>query len=266
MYRQHFGLKCAPFGKDCRELWDNGQLAEFGHSFRWLLTSPGLGMLTAEPGVGKTAAIRHVTRELNPHQYQLHYIADTDFGRSDFYRQLASILNLPPSFHRARVWRNIKEYLIQLATQKNILPVLIIDEAQNLPPEFLRDFPSFLNFVMDSKDYVTVWLVGHPELARAIDRPHNAALASRIQVRCSLTPVNDRDAFRQFLLHGLEKVGATGTILSDTAIEILRMASRGNPRHLHRIMVTSMQLATEKKQNHLPDDVIKDAITRLALG
>jgi len=64
---------------------------------------------------------------------------------------------------------------------KKYQSIIIIDEAQNLPLEFLRDFPSFLNFAFDSKDYMTVWLVGHPELAMVIDRPQHAALATRIQ-------------------------------------------------------------------------------------
>jgi type II secretory pathway predicted ATPase ExeA len=266
MYRKHFGLSHIPFGKENSGLWLNGQLEEFAVRFKWLLNSPGLGLLTAEPGLGKTAAIRHVAKQLNPHQHRLHYIAETDFGRTDFYRQLAQNINLSPSYRRAQLWRDIKEYFVHLATQKNILPVLVIDEAQNLPHDFLRDFPSFLNFVMDSKDYVTVWLVGHPELEKMVDRVCHTALSSRIQARCSLTPIEDREAFRSLLMHGFESAGAQGTLLSDTGIEILRMASRGNPRQLHRIVVSAMQIAAEKKQNHLPDDVIKEAITGLKVG
>ncbi|SRR3989338_515664 len=266
MYRQHFGLTHAPLGKECKELWDHHQLADLERQFTWLLKSPGLGLLTAEPGLGKTAALRKIASSLNPHQYQVQYIAETDFGRIDFYRQLAVNLNLPAAFRRAQLWRDIKEYVTHLATQKNILLVLIIDEAQNLPPEFLRDFPSFLNFVFDSKDYMTVWLVGHTELARTIDRSNHAALASRIQARCRLQPINDRDDFRKFLLYGLSQAGCTSTILSDSAIEIFRMASKGNPRQVHRLLVTALQLATDKKQNHLPDDVVKEAIEILKQG
>ena len=120
--------------------------------------------LALRPGLGKTAALRQITRDLNPHQYLVHYIAETDFGRLDFYRQLAQRFGLHPSYRRIHLWRSIKEHVAQLATQKNILPILIIDEAQNLSSEFLRDFPSFLNFVFDSKDYITVWLAGHPNL------------------------------------------------------------------------------------------------------
>lgn len=266
MYRQHFGLTQAPFGKECRELWNNPQLMDLRRQFEWLLKSPGLGLLTAEPGLGKTAALRHLTQSLNPHQYGVKYMAETDFGRLDFYRQLAIQFNLASSYRRAQLWRDIKDHVTHLATQKNILPVLIIDEAQNLPPQFLRDFPSFLNFVFDSKDYMTVWLVGHTELARTLDRPHNTALATRIQARCQLQPINDRDAFKEFLLSGLAQAGCTATLLSDSGIEILRMASKGNPRKIHHLVVKAMQLATDKKQNHLSDDIVKEAIEILKQG
>src|SRR3990167_11040306 len=152
MYKAFFGLTHAPLGKECPTLWDNGQIIKFNQQFNWLLQSPGVGLLTAEPGLGKTAMLRQATQVLNPHQYAVYYIADTDFGRLDFYRELAVILNVQPSYRRAQLWRNIKEYITQLATQKNILPIFIIDESQNLPPEFFRDFPAFLNFVFDSKE------------------------------------------------------------------------------------------------------------------
>jgi len=266
MYLQHFGLTHAPFGKECKELWQHQQLTDLQQQFNWLLQSPGLGLLTAEPGLGKTAALRQIAHALNPHQYHVHYVAETDFGRLDFYRQLAVDLNIEPSYRRAQLWRNLKDYITHLATQKNILLILIIDEAQNLPAEFLRDFPSFLNFVFDSKDYMTVWLVGHPELARIIDRTNNAALASRIQARCVINPITDRDVFRTFLLHGLTQAGCTSTLLSETGIDTLRMASKGNPRQVHRLLVTAMQLAADRKLNHLADDIIKEAIELLKQG
>ena len=266
MYKSFFGLTQAPLGKESEALWDGGQLAQLTQQFNWLLQSPGVGLLTAEPGLGKTAALRQVTRPLNPHQYTVYYIADTDFGRLDFYRELAVILGVPPSFRRAQLWRDIKAFITHLATQKNVLPILIIDEAQNLPFEFFRDFPAFLNFVFDSKEYMTVWLVGHPELARDIDRPINRALASRIQARVELKPIVERDAFKQLLIHGLNQAGCNQNLVSDSGIELLRIASKGNPRLIHRLVVTALRLACDKKINHLPDDIINEAIVTLKGG
>lgn len=260
MYQQHFGLTHAPLGKECKALWRSGQLDNVEQQFKWLLDSPGVGIITAEPGLGKTAALRQLTRDLNPHRYLVRYLAETDFGRLEFYRKLAKDLGLESSYRRMDLWRNIKEYITQLATQKHILPVLIIDEAHNLSQEFLRDFPSFLNFVFDSKDYMTVWLSGHPELERMIDRLSNTSIASRIQARCTLRSIDEREGFKQLVIHGLREAGSAHILLSDSGIELLRMASKGNPRLVHQLLVTSMRLATDKNINHLPDDILQEAI------
>ena len=100
MYLQHFGLRHPPLGKDIAEPWDDGALEQLTQRFNWLLQSPGLGLLTGEPGVGKTAALRSLTRALNPHRHLVLYQAETDFGRVDIYRGLARALGLEPSYRR----------------------------------------------------------------------------------------------------------------------------------------------------------------------
>jgi len=42
------------------------------------------------------------------------------------------------------LWRDIKQRVHELADSKQATPIWIID-AQNLPAEFFRDFPAFLN-------------------------------------------------------------------------------------------------------------------------
>jgi len=143
MYRQHFGLTAHPMDKAATKLWDDGNIKYLEEQFQWLLESPGIGVLTGEPGVGKTAALRHITSTLNPHRYQVIYTAETDFGRLDIYRSLALAFGLEPAYRRANLWRDIKAHIEEIADTKQLLPVWIIDEAQNLPPEFFRDFPAF---------------------------------------------------------------------------------------------------------------------------
>ena len=67
-------------------------------------------------------------------------------------------------------------------------------------------------------------------------------------------------------MYGFTEAGCNHTLISDPCIELIRMASRGNPRQMHRIVVTSMQLATDKKLNHLPDDLVNEAIELLKQG
>ncbi|MGH8268926.1 MAG: ExeA family protein [Steroidobacteraceae bacterium] len=263
MYLAHFGLRHAPLGKDTTELWDDGALALLRERFQWLLHSPGVGLLTGEPGVGKTAALRTLLHGINPHRYQVIYVSETDFGRLDLYRSLAIALGIDPPHRRARLWRELKARILDLADNKQLLPVWVVDEAQNLPEEFFRDFPSFLNFAFDSRDLMTVWLVGHPHLAQTLDRAPNAALASRLQVRVHLKAVGERERFAALIQHAFKSAGAPHTLLADSGLELLRQASQGLPRLAGRILRTAMQIAATKKLNHLPDDVLQQAITEL---
>ncbi|MEI7764809.1 MAG: ATP-binding protein [Comamonadaceae bacterium] len=263
MYLQHFGLRHAPLGKNLTEPWDDGVLAQLGQRFNWLLQSPGIGLLTGEPGVGKTAALRSLTQSLNPHRYQVLYQAETDFGRVDIYRSLARELGLEPSYRRAQLWRDIKQRVQTMVDSKQLTPLWIIDEAQNLPAEFFRDFPSFLNFAFDSRDLMTVWLVGHPMLAQVLQRTPYAALNSRVQVHVQLKPVLERERFALLIAHALKSAGSQHNLLADTGMEILRQASKGLPRQAGRILSTAMRLAVPKGLNHLPDEILQQAIKEL---
>jgi MSHA biogenesis protein MshM len=179
MHLSHFGLKHVPFSKNSPLLPDS-QLTTLQASFNHLLQHPGIGLLTGESGVGKTAALRHITQSLNPHQYQCYYLAETQFTSFDIYRQIAALLGLPPTNRFAMLWRDIKSYLKERADNKQAFPVFIIDEAQNLPLNFFRGFPSFMSFDFDARDFMSVWFVGHPELATVLKRPAYTALHSRI--------------------------------------------------------------------------------------
>jgi len=141
--------------------------------------------------------------------------------------------------------------------------VWILDEAQNLPPDFFRDFPAFLNFAFDSRDLMSVWLVGHPVLAQTLQRAPYAALAGRIQARVHLTPVFERERFARLIEHGLKSAGNSSTLLTDSGMEILRQASKGLPRNAARILRTAMRLALPRGLNHLPDELLQLAIEEL---
>jgi len=262
MYLQHFGLTHAPLGKQCKTLWDkDGQLDALRTKFEWLLASPGVGVLTAEPGLGKTAMIRHLTKTLNQHQYQVFYVAETDFSRLEFYRQLAVTFGLEPRYRRTQLWRELKEHITDLMDNKKILPILIIDEAQNLSHQFWNDFPSFLNFAFDSRDMMTVWFLGHPPLAMTLSQGRYAAIQSRIHARHQLHPLTNKEDFTALVQYGFEEAGFKHpTIMSDVGIEYLRVSSQGKIRIVHRLLVTALQIAASKKEGHLTDDVIQEAI------
>lgn len=263
MIQQHFGLKYIPLAKNSGSLWMSEELMQLQKYFTQLLHTPGIGVLTGEPGVGKTAALRSFTLTLNPHQYQVFYLSETLFTSFDIYRQIAAHLGLVPANRFAMLWRDIKMHIRERVEHKRSLPIFIIDEAQNLPLDFFRGFPSFMNFDFDSRDMMVVWFVGHSVLNNIIDRAAYNALANRIQVRYSLSPIIERESFGLFIQKAFVDAGCNTGLLSDSGIELLRIASEGKPRSVYRILVGSLQLAMQKNLNHLPDDVIQEVINTL---
>lgn len=266
MIQQYFGLKHIPLAKNGPFLLETPSFPLLQERFHRLLEHPGIGLLTGEAGVGKTACLRHLCAGLNPHQYEVLYLAETQFSSCDVYRQIAQNFGLTPHYRFAQLWRDIKQHIRERIENKSSMPILILDESQNLPLSFFQSFPSFLNFNFDSQDMLIVWLVGHPELAHLLNRQAHVALSSRIQVRHQLEPVNERDAFSKLISKAFKEAGATASLLSDSGVELLRTSSGGKPRYAHRILKESLSLAAKKGLNHIPDDVIEMAIMQLKGG
>ena len=106
----------------------------------------------------------------------------------------------------------------------------------------------------------TVWFLGHPVLENTLNRTPFAALASRIQVREKLNPIFEQQRFSKLLAQAFLQAGATQQLLADSGIELIRMASKGKIRIASQIIQNSLRIATDKKMNHLPDEVVMESI------
>src|SRR6266511_2221296 len=112
MYRQRFGLTCHPLPKDalCKTFFDKSPgYQKLNRRFQHLLDDPGLGVLTAEPGIGKTAAIRSLCAALPKPNYLVLYFCDTAVSPLDLYRTFAIELGVRPSHRRAQLWADLKK-------------------------------------------------------------------------------------------------------------------------------------------------------------
>jgi type II secretory pathway predicted ATPase ExeA len=90
-----------------------------------------------------------------------------------------------------------------------------------------------------------------------------AALSSRIQVRLRLQPVLERERFTALVQHALKSAGCQHTLIADSGMELVRQASKGLPRQAGNILLTAMRLAVPKGLNHLPDEILRQAIEEL---
>ena len=262
-YLQHFGLTHAPLSKGAPSNFETHALRNLKMRFQWLLDSPGMGVLTGEPGVGKTAALERLCQGLSSHEYQVIYHSETDFGRVDLYRQLAFDFGLEPAYRRAAIWRTLKRHINEVAKTHHRLPIWIIDEAQNLPPEFFRDFPSFINFMFDTQSLMSIWFVGNSYLKQILKRHIYEGLFSRIKFFVHFEPLSTSDEFKAMLTEAFQNAGVTQALISDSGIELIRHASKGRFRQAGQVLQMALQLGYQKNTNHISDEIIDEAIEEL---
>jgi MSHA biogenesis protein MshM len=267
MYRQRFGLTGHPLPKDAqgKTFFDKSPgFKKLERAFRQLAADPGLGVLTADSGVGKTAALRHLCVQLPKPDYLVLYLCAA-VGSFDFYRALAQELGLRPAYRRSELWASIKKSLLHLVDERSITPILILDEGQHLSDVFLIDLSAFLNFAFDSRDLLTLWLVGLPPLARHLRMQQHAPLAMRIVHYIHLEPL-DREAFSALIDHAFKAAGSMQNILADSARELLFRASRGLPRVAAHLLDRALYEAHERNQNFIDDHTMEAAIEQSPIG
>lgn len=266
MYRRRFDLIHHPLPKSAQGktfFTESPGYARLARRFAQLVSDPGLGVVTADPGVGKTAAMRNLCAALPQPDHLVVYLCDTAVSPLDLYRALALELGVTPSHRRSQLWADLKRALVHLVDERGTAPVVVIDEAQHLSDRFLCDLSGFLNFAFDSRDLFTLWLVGLPALAQHLRMQQHAPLAMRIAVQLHLEPLG-RDVFSALVEHGLSAAGATNKLLSDPAMEMLFRSSHGVPRLASRLLRAALRTADERGQSFVDEHVLEAVLDEMA--
>jgi len=261
-YLQRFGLVHDVFPQDAHgsTFFETPGYARLKRRFDMLGRQPGVGVLVGDVGVGKTSAIRNLCGSLPRPDYHVVYLCDTAISPVELYRQLAVEVGVRPSHRRGQVWHDLKAAMTHMVDDEGVQPLLILDEAQHLNDQFLTDLSGFLNFAMDSRNLLVLWMVGQPSLLGTLRMKYHGALASRISARIHMEALTRREDFLSFLSHGLEAAGATSKIVSDSAAELLYRVSRGMPREAARLLREGFILAHEQDRSTVDDTVLETVL------
>lgn len=257
MYTQIFGLTRPPFqrGLESQELFQAPRLEELHSRLRYLVDHRAIGLLTGEPGCGKSTALRRLRDELHPEQVRSVYVHDTDVNPGDFCRQIAWELGLEPSFTRAQMMREIREEIDRLTGERKLTVLLVLDEAQALRPDVLALLPRLSSFDWDRDARLAILLAGQSGLRQTLRRAHLESLAQRITVRYALRGL-DRDTTQLYIQHRLRLAGLDRPLFTEPAVEALWQSSQGVMRRIdtlahYALAAAATQRATQIEAEHV---------------
>ena len=164
--------------------------AEADIRLKHLLELRGIGLLTGEPGSGKTTLCRRLTDALHPGLYRAVYVPLTTGNVMDIYKSIAWEFGLPTERNRASAFRQIRAEVSRLLLEGKQRPVLIVDEAHHLRNDVLEELRLLTNYEMDSENRLCLLLVGLTELRRRLQ--HGRARIARTTHRHALPPRRPR--------------------------------------------------------------------------
>lgn len=100
-YISRYGFEFNPYTKSQKSfLIETSQYREVISRLNYLDQVKGFGLITGQPGMGKTTAIRNWARSLNPAAYKVVYISLSTLTVMEFYRMIAEELGYEPRFRK----------------------------------------------------------------------------------------------------------------------------------------------------------------------
>lgn len=261
-----YGLEFNPFLKNSKEILYSGK--EFGEAlFRldYLSRTKGFGILTGSPGRGKTTAVRHWARSLNPSLYKAVYTSLSTLTVNDFYRNLAASLGAQAAFRKTDNFHSIQEEITRLSLDKKKTPVIIIDEANYISTAVLNDLKILFNFEMDSRDRAAILLVGLPQLNHTLQLAIHEPLRQRIVMNYNLDGYSKEEG-RSYIEQKLKGAGCSHPVFDEGATEAILNASDGTARMINKLCNASMVIGHSKEQNIIDADTVMQAVNDCTLG
>lgn len=220
-------------------------------------------LLTGEIGCGKTLTRTVLENKLDPVYFKVVSLENSSFP---FRALLQEIINKikgvnQPERSDADVYALYSEFRFLLIERlakcsKNL--AIIIDEAQQLSEEALLELKNLTNISGERENYISVILVGQPELRQKIKSLPQ--LDQRVSLRFHLQEFIQED-IKPYIVHRLLKAGGKRMLFPEEMVQkLIYSATGGNPREINRLCKLSMDSAYILGKKVVSEGVVRGVI------
>jgi type II secretory pathway predicted ATPase ExeA len=251
-----YGLKWNPFSPDIptealhRHAGFNTFCWRVEHT---LIREGGFALVTGEPGTGKSVTLRLLAEHLRGlRDISVGVISLPSSRMADFYREMGDLFGVELSPHnRWGGFKKLRERWLAHLEGTLTRPVLLIDEAQEVPPMVLNELRLLSSAEFDSRNLLSVVLVGDKRLTNKLRQDDLQPLGTRIRTRLNMEYASREDltACLQHLLHS----AGNATLMSEQLMYTLCEHAVGNYRILMGLAAELLATAAEQELPHLDE-------------
>lgn len=256
-----YGLKWNPFSPEVpvEALWRSQKVEHFCWRMETLLREGGFALITGDPGTGKSVALRTLAHHLD----SLPDVRSAGLTRpqsslADFYRELGQLFGVELKPHnRWTGFKSLRAAWLQHVETTRVRPVLLIDEAQEMPATVLAELRSLASADFDSRCLLTVVLCGDGRLTQQFRQESLVPIASRIRVRLCLGPLSPKELL-DWLHHALAQAG-NPQLLTPELQDTLAQHAAGNLRLISNLAYELLSLAARRELSQIDQKLYLEA-------
>lgn len=259
--QNQFGLKYVPFTKDIstKNLFQTSALCSIQEYLQIAIKSEDFALISGTPGSGKSSSVNSFLNDLDPTDYPHVYFTAEQYKIGEIAKLILHGFHSEMPYQGYAALRKLKDYILKINSEKNVKPVVVIDEAQELPLSTLKALKNIANFNADSKSRITIILCGQSGLIDLMKSEMLTSLRRRIRVRYILKPLSLEETLA-YIDHHLKLAGLQKPIMADDCkAEIFKM-SKGNISNINNICFDLLIKAVKEKKDILESSLLTQII------
>ena len=238
MYESFYNLSTRPFqlSPDPRFFYGSPSHKRAMSYLRYGLTQgEGFIVITGDIGTGKTMLVNTLFDDLSQENVVAAQLVTTQLEAEDTLRMVAASFGLAhEGLDKATVLKNLETFMTSRMRQgKRVL--LLVDEAQNLPPRSLEELRMLSNFQLGGRVLFQSFLLGQAEFRNTLQAKGLEQLRQRVIAAYHLEHL-DLEQTRGYIEHRLTKAGWKGDPkFSDAAYTAIYKFTGGLPRKINTL-------------------------------
>ncbi len=238
MYEEHFGLTRKPFqlSPDARFFFPS---AEHQRALSFLQyginQGDGFIVITGNVGTGKTTLVQTLLENLDDDELLVGNIVTPNLEEEDLLRVVANCFDIKVGDQtKAQLLKEL-EHTFQQQALANRRVLLIVDEAQNIPPRSVEELRMLSNFQHDGKPLIQIFLLGQQEFRGTLLSEGFEQLRQRIIATYHLNPLSEEET-QTYIEHRLQVAEYEGRpAFADNAYGAIYNFCEGVPRRINNL-------------------------------
>jgi len=224
-------------------------------------TRRGLLVLTGEAGTGKTTILKQILDWLRQRGRSTAFIFHTRVEPIGLLRLILADFGVPgESKFKSDLIRTLHHWLLQRHAA-NDLPVLILDEAQALPPQTLDEIRLILNAETPQGKLLQIILSGQPGLEDKLRLLALGQLRQRIMSHSRLPALTEKET-AAYISRRLAVAGCSDTsVFPQEVVQSIYAISRGIPRVVNLLCEHALICAYGEQRRVISPEMIQRIAT-----